>query len=221
MNNTRIFLAVVLLSLGAMTPLHAADLSVTVRTPRTAEGELLAVLRDDSRKHDYLDAEENIVQEKNQKAAETMLVFSGLAPGTYSLALFHDENSNGELDTIFFGIPTEGHGFSNNASAPFGPPDFNATAFEMTGEDLHMTVDLRYLVNPSAADQPPALPGAMLQQMQTIFQGADNASAMDITAMINTVASSFRGQEGGPPVFIGFAFANFALISCSDAAAGN
>ncbi|MGC6485050.1 MAG: DUF2141 domain-containing protein [Candidatus Puniceispirillales bacterium] len=221
MNNTRIFLAVVLLSLGVITPLHAADLTVTVRTPRTAEGELLAVLRDDSHKHGYLDTEDNIVQEKKQKASETMLVFAGLDPGTYSLALFHDENSNGELDTVFFGIPTEGHGFSNNASAPFGPPDFNATAFEMTGEDQHMTVDLRYLVNPSAADQPPALPGAMLQQMQTMFQGADNTSAMDITAMIDTVATSLGGREGGPPVFIGFAFANFAPISCSDDAASN
>ena len=31
--------------------------------------------------------------------------FSGIAPGTYAISVFHDENSNGKLDTKFVGIP--------------------------------------------------------------------------------------------------------------------
>src|SRR5215469_286634 len=40
--------------------------------------------------------------------------FPGIAPGTYAVSVFHDENSNGKLDTNFMGIPREGVGASNN-----------------------------------------------------------------------------------------------------------
>ena len=33
--------------------------------------------------------------------------FSGMAPGTYAVSVFHDENSNGKLDTSFMGIRRE------------------------------------------------------------------------------------------------------------------
>ena len=36
--------------------------------------------------------------------------FSLIEPGTYAVSVFHDENSNGKLDTNFLGIPREGVG---------------------------------------------------------------------------------------------------------------
>jgi len=36
--------------------------------------------------------------------------FAGIQPGTYAVAVFHDENSNGRLDANFLGIPREGVG---------------------------------------------------------------------------------------------------------------
>ena len=47
---------------------------------------------------------------------------SNLIQGKYSIKYFHDENENDKLDTNWFGIPSEGYGFSNNASSMFGPP---------------------------------------------------------------------------------------------------
>ncbi len=41
--------------------------------------------------------------------------FEDIAPGTYALAVIHDENMNGKLDTNWLGVPTEGYGFSNDA----------------------------------------------------------------------------------------------------------
>src|SRR5690348_10672911 len=41
--------------------------------------------------------------------------FTGIQTGTYAISVFHDENSNGRLDTNFLGIPREGVGASNNA----------------------------------------------------------------------------------------------------------
>jgi uncharacterized protein (DUF2141 family) len=47
--------------------------------------------------------------------------FSGIEPGTYAVSVFHDENSNGKLDTNFLGIPREGVGASNDARGHLGP----------------------------------------------------------------------------------------------------
>jgi len=58
----------------------------------------------------------------------------GLQPGEYAITIYHDSNSNGELDTNFFRIPKERYGFSNNARNTFGPPDFEKCLFEVKGD---------------------------------------------------------------------------------------
>ncbi len=51
--------------------------------------------------------------------------FKSVPAGDYAVAVMHDENGNGELDSNLVGAPTEGYGFSNNAkSGMFGPPSF-------------------------------------------------------------------------------------------------
>ncbi|MFZ0887958.1 MAG: DUF2141 domain-containing protein [Candidatus Binataceae bacterium] len=69
---------------------------------------------------------------------------SSRKPGTYALAVIHDENSNGKLDTDLFGIPTEGYAFSKDASAWFGTPSFPAASFSYNGQSLDMTISLHY-----------------------------------------------------------------------------
>ena len=71
--------------------------------------------------------------------------FSGVGPGTYAVSVFHDENSNGKLDTKFMGIPREGVGASNNAKGHFGPPKFEAAAFRFTGGRLELKITINYL----------------------------------------------------------------------------
>jgi uncharacterized protein (DUF2141 family) len=70
--------------------------------------------------------------------------FAGLRPGTYAVAVLHDENQNSKMDFNFLGMPLEGYGFSNDASAPFGPPSFKAAAFELTPRDSFIPVRMRY-----------------------------------------------------------------------------
>lgn len=72
------------------------------------------------------------------------LRFDGLPAGRYAIALFHDENGNGRLDTRF-GMPTEGFGFSNNPRISFGPPRFAAARFTIGGASVAETVRVRYL----------------------------------------------------------------------------
>lgn len=71
--------------------------------------------------------------------------FSGIAPGTYAISVFHDENSNGKMDTNFMGIPREGVGASNNAQGHFGPPKFADAAFHFAGSRLNLKIMITYL----------------------------------------------------------------------------
>ncbi|MBV8551875.1 MAG: DUF2141 domain-containing protein [Acidobacteriaceae bacterium] len=71
--------------------------------------------------------------------------FAGIAPGTYAVSAFHDENSNGKLDTNFMGIPREGVGASNGAKGHMGPPKFAAAAFHFSGGRLNLKITVNYL----------------------------------------------------------------------------
>ncbi len=71
--------------------------------------------------------------------------FFGIVPGTYAISVFHDENSNGKLDTNFLGIPREGVGASNNARGHLGPPKFAAAAFQFLGGSMNLKIEMSYL----------------------------------------------------------------------------
>jgi len=70
--------------------------------------------------------------------------FEDIQPGTYAIAVIHDENMNGKLDTNVFGIPNEGYGFSKDAKALFGAPSFSAASFPYDGQNVDLTISLHY-----------------------------------------------------------------------------
>ena len=71
--------------------------------------------------------------------------FENIPSGAYAVSVFHDENSNGKLDTNFIGIPREGVGASNNAKGHFGPPKFSAAAFQHSGSRTTLEITINYL----------------------------------------------------------------------------
>jgi uncharacterized protein (DUF2141 family) len=77
---------------------------------------------------------------RNGRVAYT---FEALPSGTYAIKLFHDINDNQKLDSNWLGIPREPFGFSNNPRVRFGPPDFDATRFDLpSGKLVRQTVVL-------------------------------------------------------------------------------
>jgi uncharacterized protein (DUF2141 family) len=92
---------------------------------------------------EFLHSAQNVMVIKIRNTA-ARCDFEAIPPGTYALAVIHDENSNGKLDTNVLGIPTEGYGFSNNAKALIGTPSFSAAAFAYNGQTLDMTISLHY-----------------------------------------------------------------------------
>ncbi|MFO0570752.1 MAG: DUF2141 domain-containing protein [Polyangiaceae bacterium] len=71
--------------------------------------------------------------------------FGEVPRGTYAVALFHDADDDGELDT-FLGIPQEGFGFSRDARPSlFGPPSFERAAFRVVRGPYALSVRLQHL----------------------------------------------------------------------------
>jgi uncharacterized protein (DUF2141 family) len=69
---------------------------------------------------------------------------SDLVPGTYAIALIHDENDNQRLDTGLFGIPKEGFCFSKGAMGTFGPPSFQAASFVHKSTSSIQNLQVKY-----------------------------------------------------------------------------
>lgn len=92
---------------------------------------------------EFLRAATNVMVIKVRKQ-QARCDFEDMPPGTYAIVVIHDENMNGKLDTNVFGIPTEGYGFSNDATATLGVPSFQAASFAYDGRSLDLTLSLHY-----------------------------------------------------------------------------
>jgi len=75
----------------------------------------------------------------DQKA---QVVFTNLPYGWYGVSLYHDENSNGEMDKNAMGIPREAYGFSNNAKGFFGKPAYKKVKFELNSAEKQIAIKL-------------------------------------------------------------------------------
>ena len=78
-------------------------------------------------------------------ATETQEFVVPLAFGDYAISVLHDANTNGSMDTNFFGIPKEGVGASNNAKGSFGPPSFKDATFKVSQTCGMHSIKVAYL----------------------------------------------------------------------------
>lgn len=73
------------------------------------------------------------IKEQRVKAAGPTVrcSFTELPAGTYAVAVLHDENGNGTLDTNFLGIPKEGVGVTMNPKPRMRAPRWDEAKFEL------------------------------------------------------------------------------------------
>ncbi len=90
----------------------------------------------------FLGSAKTVIIKKTQKT-QAQCDFADIPPGTYAIAVIH-ENMNGKLDTNWMGIPKEGYGFSNTTIDEFGAPAFSAASFRYDGQNLNLTIELKY-----------------------------------------------------------------------------
>ncbi len=67
-------------------------------------------------------------------------VIENVPYGDYAVSVYHDENSNGDMDTGFMRIPKEPIGFSNNTKASFGPPKWSDAKLSIISPSVEITV---------------------------------------------------------------------------------
>ncbi|EMG36554.1 hypothetical protein PCS_02566 [Desulfocurvibacter africanus PCS] len=120
----------------------AADLEVTLTGIRNDSGSIRIAVLD--RLIGSPDADNAVALHKEPARPGSMtLRFTGLEPGRYALAVFHDEDDDGELQRLLGLIPLEGYALSGNTGR-MGPPSFGRMAFVLTDEGAAMTLPMRY-----------------------------------------------------------------------------
>ena len=62
------------------------------------------------------------------------MILQGLPAGDYAIRMYHDTNSDGDMNTNAFGMPTEPFAFSNNATGTMGPAPWSKAKFTVTGD---------------------------------------------------------------------------------------
>jgi uncharacterized protein (DUF2141 family) len=141
---TALALLVSLAASSAKAESAKSTVSITAHGLRNDEGQIICALF--ASKEHFPDgahaSKSDIVRVKSRQGT---CRFTGVAPGTYAIALFHDENEDKVLNT-FLGIPREGFAFSRNAPpSTFGPPKFSAAAFRVVRGNYALKVKMRYL----------------------------------------------------------------------------
>lgn len=120
--------------------LMAANIHLDISQIEVLNGKILVALYNS--KEDYERSAAPFREAEILANAETVSTqFTDLAPGEYVIQLYHDENDNGELDSNFIGLPTEGYGFSNNGGK-FGPPSYEEAKFSVV-DDTQVSIKLR------------------------------------------------------------------------------
>lgn len=119
-------------------------LTVRMHGMRNSDGQVLCALFNGAT--GFPDGEKAVKGDRSRVAeGQAACRFKSLEPGTYAVAVFHDEDGDGQMDSLL-GIPTEGFGFSNNAKpGMFGPPSFDEAAFKMGSGQRAVSIRMLYL----------------------------------------------------------------------------
>ena len=125
-------LLILLFCLAGTQAFAQSTISVTVSNIPSDKGEVIISLFDNA--NDFL---EKPVKTIKVPAAEGSVSasFEGVAAGDYAIAVIHDKNENGELDTNFMGIPKERYGWSNNPSPTFRAAHWEEALFSLKSGD--------------------------------------------------------------------------------------
>ena len=133
-----IVLSAVLLT-GFAVQSFAADLELSIVGADPASGQFLVSVFDRSETWMKAPVASQTLKVTSDGSSQSALK---LPSGTYAIALIHDVNGNGKMDTNALGIPTEAFGFSNGARARFGPPPFGKAAFRLAESGGRLTISL-------------------------------------------------------------------------------
>lgn len=126
-----ILLAFALFASFGITTHAQHKLSIQVKGIETQRGSIMVAL--------YNNSETFLIEPFKTTAAPAtgtsqIIELNDLPSGSYAVAIFHDENGNGDLDRGEYGIPLEKFGFSNNVIPKMGPPSFEECKIDVVSD---------------------------------------------------------------------------------------
>ena len=122
---------------------QTGDITLTVTSLENAQGKVRAALYN---RAEGFPMDNSKIYKTVSVAAEkprTVLTFKDVPFGTYAIAVLHDANENGEMDSNVFGYPQEGYGVSNNKLPTFSAPSFDEARFELKEGNKNLLINLR------------------------------------------------------------------------------
>jgi len=113
-------------------------IKVTIEGCQERKGQLIASIYNSEA--NYMKQPYRTVNIAVEPGEELVLSFQDIPHGEYALAVFHDKNSNNELDKNWMGIPKEDYGFSNNVRPTFRAANYDESRFNHTGASVSLLV---------------------------------------------------------------------------------
>lgn len=120
------------------------SIKVTVTDVSNKNGEVMVALFSSSKGFPY-ETSHAIQKQKGRAVNGSVAVtFTSIPEGAYAIALFHDTNGDGKLNTNFMGIPKEGYGVSNNSYNTFSAPDYTSSSFQHSKVFTELSIRVKY-----------------------------------------------------------------------------
>lgn len=123
-----------------------SEVTVTITDLRNTKGVVRACMTNDPERFPRCRDDAQSYRLVVSASEAGTLRFRNVAPGTYAIALLHDENGNGKADRALSMIPREGFGFSRDAAVNLGPPSFGDAAITVGTANQRQAIKMRYLL---------------------------------------------------------------------------
>jgi uncharacterized protein (DUF2141 family) len=126
-----------------ISPSGQGNLSIRISGLRNASGNLCLSLFNRAEgfpAHPNTDVKSQCVPAKQA----SRIRFERLPYGDYAIAVLHDENSDGKVNSGLFGVPQEGFGFSRNPKITLRSPSFQETAIDLNSREQNVPIRLNY-----------------------------------------------------------------------------
>lgn len=119
-------------------------INITVDRVRNSKGLITATLYPNEPKRFLVKNGSLYVASTPATSGQTRFCLFVPRPGTYAIAIYHDEDSSGTINRGgLFGIPSEAVGFSNNPTIFLGPPSLRSTLVKIDHPNQSITINVK------------------------------------------------------------------------------